>query len=98
MAFWKLTRRTGAAQRGDATVSRGYQKIVPKRTAKAEWSIEPKFISLHERIAVVLRGTPASPSSAKISSLCWPNIGGGESMPGPPCAKVNAASGTDNSP
>src|SRR5262249_60704623 len=38
------------------------------------------------------------PSSARISSLCWPSVGGVESMRGPPWAKVKAASGTPKPP
>src|SRR5262249_56087380 len=34
------------------------------------------------------------PSAARISSLCWPSVGGGVSMRGPPWARVKAASGT----
>ncbi len=41
---------------------------------------------------------PPRPSSSNISSLCWPSVGGGASMRGPPWANVKAASGTPNPP
>src|SRR5262245_33646997 len=46
--------------------------------------------------------SPASlrpwPSAARISSLCWPSVGGGVSIRGPPWANVKAASGTPKPP
>ncbi len=39
-----------------------------------------------------------SPARRKISSLCSPSAGGGVSMLGPPCANLNAASGTEKPP
>src|SRR6516225_2261772 len=71
----------------------------------AAWSSVARIA--RRRNATSERGPPAhparacrrsQPSSAKISSLCWPSVGGAESMRGPPWAKVNAASGTPKPP
>src|SRR5262249_23656407 len=92
----------GVLNHGSISVGcRGAWLTADRAAAKSEKSPSPGLDSRrrrHLRPTRLVHPARASrrsrQSSAKISSLCWPSVGGAESMRGPPWAKVNAASGT----